>query len=106
MLLGTIRKRNGGLLCASQNFTEFAESSQGKAVLTNAVVNIFLGQDSTDIDLLQDTFKLSDGEKIFLLQAKRGEMLIRIHGESSVAFVVPFEYEKRLIEKKQFVPTA
>ena len=101
-----IRKRNGGLLCASQNFTEFAESTQGKAVLTNAVVNIFLGQDSTDIDLLQDTFKLSDGEKIFLLQAKRGEMLIRIHGESSVAFVVPFEYEKRLIEKKQFVPTA
>lgn len=96
-----IRKRNGGLLCASQNFTEFAESSQGQAVLTNAMVNIFLGQDSTDIDALQDTFKLSDGEKLFLLRAKRGEMLIRMNGESSISLVVPFEYEKKLIEKKQ-----
>lgn len=95
-----IRKRNGGLLVASQNFTEFAESSQGRAVLTNAVVNIFLHQDSTDIDLLQDTFKLSDGEKLFLLKAKRGEILIRIHGESSIAYVVPFDFEKKLIEKK------
>jgi len=97
-----IRKRNGGLLVASQNFTEFAESSQGRAVLTNAVVNIFLHQDSTDIDLLQDTFKLSDGEKLFLLKAKRGEILIRLHGESSIAYVVPFDFEKKLIEKKTF----
>lgn len=97
-----IRKRNGGLLCASQNFTEFAESSQGKAVLTNAVVNVFLGQDSTDIDLLQDTFKLSDGEKLFLLKAKRGEMLIRIHGESSIAFARSFSFEQALIEKRAF----
>ena len=101
-----IRKRNGGLLCASQNFTEFAQSPQGKAVLTNAVVNIFLGQDSTDIDALQETFKLSDGEKIFLLQAKKGEMLIRIHGESCIAFVVPFDFEKQLIERKKFVQTS
>lgn len=94
-----IRKRNGGLLVASQNFIEFANSEQGKAVLTNAVVNIFLRQDSTDIDLLQDTFKLSDGERNFLLQAKRGEILIKMGGESSVAYVMPFDYEKELINK-------
>lgn len=94
-----IRKRNGGLLVASQNFIEFANSEQGKAVLTNAVVNIFLKQDSTDIDLLQDTFKLSDGERNFLLQAKRGEILIKMGGESSVAYVMPFDYEKDLINK-------
>lgn len=99
-----IRKRNGGLLVASQNFTEFANSIQGQAVLKNAVVNIFLGQDSTDADALKETFKLSDGEILFLLTAKRGEMLVRIHGESSVVAVVPFEYEKQLIEKKQFNP--
>lgn len=92
-----IRKRNGGLLVASQNFAEFAESSQGKAVLTNAVVNIFLKQNSTDIDDVQETFKLSDGEKSFLLTAKRGEMLIRMSEESSVVEVIPFEYEKKLI---------
>ena len=66
-----IRKRNGGLLVASQNFVEFADNPQGKAVLTNTVVNIFLKQNSTDIDAVQETFKLSDGEKQFLLSAKR-----------------------------------
>lgn len=94
-----IRKRNGGLLVASQNFIEFADNPQGKAVLTNTVVNIFLKQDSTDIDAVQDTFKLSDGERNFLLGAKRGEMLIRMNGESSVAYAFPFEYEKELISK-------
>lgn len=98
-----IRKRNGGLLVASQNFTEFANSIQGQAVLKNAVVNIFLGQDSTDADALKETFRLSDGEIQFLLTAKRGQMLIRMHGDSSVALVVPFEYEKALIEKKTFI---
>lgn len=96
-----IRKRNGGLLVASQNFIEFANNEQGKSVLTNAVVNIFLRQNSTDIDALQDTFKLSDGERNFLLQARRGEILIKMNGESSVAHVMPFDYEKDLITKAQ-----
>lgn len=99
-----IRKRNGGLLVASQNFTEFANSIQGQAVLKNAVVNIFLGQDSTDADALKETFKLSDGEILFLMKAKRGEMLVRIHGESSIVLAIPFDNEKKLIEKKQFNP--
>ena len=92
-----IRKRNGGLLVSSQNFVEFADNPQGKAVLTNTVVNIFLKQNSTDIDAVQETFKLSDGEKHFLLTARRGEMLIRMNEESSVAMAVPFKYEQQLI---------
>ena len=92
-----IRKRNGGLLVASQNFIEFADNPQGKAVLTNTVVNIFLKQNSTDIDAVQDTFKLSEGEKQFLLSARRGEMLIRMNEESSVAQAIPFKYEIDLI---------
>lgn len=94
-----IRKRNGGLLVASQNFVEFANNEQGKAVLTNAVVNIFLRQDATDIDALQDTFKLSDGERNFLLAAKKGELLIKMNGESSVAYAMSFKYEQELISK-------
>lgn len=94
-----IRKRNGGLLVASQNFIEFANNEQGKAVLTNALVNIFLRQNATDIDAVQSTFKLSDGERNFLLSAKRGEMLIRMNGESSVAYALAFPFEEELISK-------
>lgn len=95
-----IRKRNGGLLVASQNFIEFETSEQGKAVLTNASMNIFLRQDASDIDSVQNVFKLSEGEKNFLLSAKTGEMLIRAGEESSVAFALSFPYEKQLIINK------
>ena len=92
-----IRKRNGGLLIASQGFSEFANNPQGKAVLTNASANIFLRTDSTDIDAVQATFKLSDGEKFFLMGAKRGEALIKMQEESTVAYAMPFGYEEQLI---------
>ena len=97
-----IRKRNGGLLVASQNFVEFENSEQGKAVLTNAVTSIFLKQNSTDIDALQDTFKLSDGEKQFLVSAKRGEILIKVAGQAAVAEVVALPMEERIITPENF----
>lgn len=94
-----IRKRNGGLLVASQNFMEFADSQQGQAVLKNAVTKILLKQDSTDIDGVQEMFKLSDGERNFLLQAQRGEALVKMSQQSSVAYVMPFDYEIEFISK-------
>lgn len=92
-----IRKRNGGLLVASQNFIEFTDSAQGKAVLSNTMVNMFLQQSPTDIDAVQETFKLSDGEKHFLLTAKQGDMLIRTSEQSALGYVYAFPFEKELI---------
>lgn len=94
-----IRKRNGGLLVASQNFREFTDSPQGRAVLSNAAANIFLKQDSSDIDAVQDTFKLSDGESDFLYSANRGEFLLRVEGESTVGYAKAFDFERELIER-------
>lgn len=96
-----IRKRNGGLLVASQNFVEFENNDQGKAVLTNASMNIFLKQDASDIDAVQETFKLSDGEKGFLLSAGTGDLLIKTGEESSTAYATSFEYEHKLITGKK-----
>ena len=92
-----ICKRNGGLLVASQNFMEFADNPQGRAVLTNTVVNILLKQNPTDIDAVQEVFKLSGGEKQYLLTAKRGQILIRMNDESSQVYVLPFPDELALI---------
>lgn len=95
-----IRKRNGGLLVASQGFEEFKNNEQGKAVLTNATTNIFLGQESTDLDAVQETFKLSDGETGFLKTCKRGELLIKTGQDGCIAFAHSFDYEKYLITGK------
>jgi type IV secretory pathway VirB4 component len=92
-----IRKRNGGLLVASQNFTEFAESPQGRAVLTNTTLQILLKQNSTDIDAVQEAFRLSDGEKSFLLSAKKGSMLIKLNGDDVIATAMPSDFERDLI---------
>lgn len=88
-----IRKRNGGLLVASQNFIEFANSNEGMAVLTNTAVRIFLQQSTTDIDALQEKFKLSDGERSFLLTASTGQILLKTETDSCLAVVraTPFE---------------
>lgn len=95
-----IRKRNGTLLVASQNFKEFADNPQGQAVLTNATVNIFLRQNPTDIDDVQNVFKLSDGERSFLISASKGNFLLKMQGESTTGFAQAFDYERYLIEKK------
>lgn len=96
-----IRKRNGGILVASQNFAEFAKNEYGRAVLTNSSINILLRQDAADIDEVQNVFKLSDGERNFLLSAKRGEMLVKIGQESTVAYAMSFPFEHEMIEKSK-----
>ena len=93
------RKRNCALLCASQNFKEFVSCPQGEAVLTNAVVNIFLKQASTDIDALQDKFKLSNGERSYLLSPRKGHFLLKMASEGTVGFAYSTDYEKYLIER-------
>lgn len=96
-----IRKRNAGLLVASQNFVEFTNSDQGNAVLNNLAVKCFLKQNETDIDALQDKFKISDGEKNFLLRAATGQVLIRTDNDVAVCNVIAFPIESEMINKSR-----
>lgn len=93
-----IRKRNAGLCVASQNFTEFVECTQGQAVLNQTAVKMFLKQNETDIDALQEKFKISDGERNFLLQSKTGEMLVKTDTVSAVCAIKAFAVEKDIID--------
>ena len=92
------RKSSGGLLIASQSFNEFVSCPQGKAILNNSSINIFLRQSETEIDDVKQVFKLSDGERSFLAGCKPGECLIKMGSESAAVYVMPFEDEMRLIE--------
>ena len=94
------RKRNSGLCVVSQGFSEFDQTPEGQAVLNNTVLKMFLRQGITDIDAVQKRFKLSDGEREFLQTAQKGQFLLKIGQESTVAYAMPFQYEKHLIERK------
>lgn len=98
-----IRKYNGSLLCASQNFREFVSRSEGRAILSNTAVKMFLRQSAEDIAEVEEMFILSSGEKSFLLGSARGEVLIKMGEESVVSEVIRFPFEEKLfndLEKK------
>lgn len=94
------RKRNCSLLVASQNFKEFASCPQGEAVLTNSVVRFFLRQSPTDIDAIQEKFKMSNGEKQYLMSPPKGHFLLKMNSESTIGYAHATDYEKYLIERR------
>ncbi len=67
------RKYYLGLATITQDVADFLNSEYGKAMLTNSSIQILLRQSPTSIDLVQDTFKLSDEEKYLLLESDVGE---------------------------------
>lgn len=95
-----IRKRNGALLVASQNFHEFVGNKVGQAILANCSINIFLKQDNKFIEAFQDYFKISDGEKSFLTTCSRGQGIIKIAQETAIVNVTGFPCESQLIERQ------
>lgn len=96
-----IRKRNGGLLVASQKLREFENCPEGQAILSNAYVKCIFRQDEVDIDVVKRAFRLSDGESDFLRKANQGEMLLKVNNESALAEVFPFPFEKALYSKNE-----
>ena len=98
-----IRKRNAGLLVASQNFIEFSSCNEGKSVLSNTAVRIFLKQSETDLHAVQEEFNLSDGETEFLRTSDIGEFLLKTDNEATVAVAVSCTMERDLLTKKNAV---
>ncbi len=67
------RKYYLGLATITQDVADFLGSKYGKAMLTNSSIQILLRQSPVSINLIQETFKLSDEEKYLLLESDVGE---------------------------------
>lgn len=96
-----IRKRNGGLLVASQNFREFVQSKEGLAVLNNSETKFLLGQAKNDREAVQAQFRLSEGEIAYLTQADKGEFLVKTNTQSAHGYAFPFPYEQQVIAEAE-----
>jgi hypothetical protein len=70
-----IRKYGGGLWCTTQNSDDFLSSDEGKTILAMSTMKFLMKQDSSTIDSVVNTFKLSPSQRSFLLGARRGEGL-------------------------------
>ncbi|HXV26658.1 MAG TPA: DUF87 domain-containing protein [Candidatus Paceibacterota bacterium] len=69
------RKYYTGMTTISQDVNDFMGVPQGKAIVTNSSMQILLKQSPASIDIIQNTFNLTDSEKYYLLEARVGHGL-------------------------------
>lgn len=67
------RKYYLGISTITQDVSDFLNSPYGVPMITNSSIQILLRQSPTSVDLVQQTFKLSDEEKYLLLESDVGE---------------------------------
>jgi type IV secretory pathway VirB4 component len=79
------RKHWCGLTTVTQDIDDLLATDLGKAVIANAATQILLGQAPQAIGALSEAFNLSEGERAFLLAARRGEGILAA-GQQRVAF--------------------
>ncbi|NKQ52004.1 conjugal transfer protein TraC [Amycolatopsis sp. K13G38] len=84
-LAKSARKYWAGLAFVSQDAGDVLSSDLGKAIVSNASTQVLLRQSTQAIDTIADAFRLSEGERAYLLAAGPGEALL-LAGTSRVAF--------------------
>lgn len=81
------RKYYLGLTTITQDVEDFLNTDKGRAVVTNASIQVLFKQSVSAIDHLTEVFFLSEGERNLLLSANVGEGLF-FAGEAHVAMQV------------------
>ncbi len=69
------RKYYLGLATITQDVEDFLRSPYGRPILTNSSMQLLLKQSPTTIDILKETFNLTEEEKFLLLESGVGEGL-------------------------------
>ncbi len=105
------RKYYLGLTTITQDVADFLNNDMGRAIIQNASMSMLMMQSPSALDVLQPTFHLSDGERVFLLNCEKGQGLF-FAGQNHVAIQVlssvqenelitsdPREIERRGINK-------
>ncbi len=90
------RKYGLGLTTVTQDVEDFLATPQGHTVLANSSVQLLMRQDSSTIDAVAHTFRLSSGEREFLLACRKGEGLFFASGNHIALRVEASPLEHRL----------
>ncbi|MGW5646212.1 VirB4 family type IV secretion system protein [Saccharopolyspora sp. NPDC003752] len=79
------RKYWAGLAFVSQDPADVLSTDLGRAIVSNATTQVLLRQGPQAIDTITEAFRLSHGERAYLLSATPGEALL-VSGANRVAF--------------------
>ncbi|MDD5144606.1 MAG: DUF87 domain-containing protein [Candidatus Pacebacteria bacterium] len=89
-----------GVTTITQDVGDFMKSDYGKPIITNSSMQILMKQSPATIDILQETFNLTQEEKNTLLEAEVGEGIF-FAGQKHVAIKVVASYVE-----DQFITTS
>jgi len=87
------RKYYTGLTTITQDVNDFLSSRFGKPIVTNSSIQILLKQSPAAIDVITETFYLTDQEKFLLLESNVGEGIF-FAGTKHVAIKVVASYSE------------
>ncbi len=90
-LVKRARKYYLGVTVISQDVEDFLGSRYGKAVVSNSSMQLLMKQSTSSIDIVAETFKLTEGEKYLLLESDVGEGLF-FAGLNHVAIKIVASY--------------
>lgn len=80
-----------GVTTITQDVSDFMKSNYGKPIITNSSIQLLLKQSPAGIDLIQETFMLTDQEKMLLLEVPVGEGIF-FAGQKHVAIRIVASY--------------
>lgn len=96
-LVKRCRKYYLGVTTITQDVNDFLISTQGKAILQNSAIQILMRQSPAAIDLIQETFQLTEGERYLLLECGVGEGIFFAGDRHAAIKVVASGMEDQLI---------
>jgi conjugal transfer ATP-binding protein TraC len=87
------RKYYAGLTTITQDIGDFMASRYGKPIVTNSSIQLLLRQSPASVDLIAETFYLTDHEKFLLLESNVGEGIF-FAGTKHVAIKIIASYSE------------
>lgn len=94
------RKYLVALTTITQDVEDFLKSPYGKPIITNSAITFLMKQAPATINLVGETFSLSEGEKKYLLLAERGRGLIIAGSNRVPVYILPSYAEDQIISTR------
>lgn len=96
-LVKRCRKYYLGVTTITQDVNDFLRSPYGQAILNNSALQMLMKQSPAAIELVQQTFRLTEGEKYLLLESGVGEGIFFAGSKHAAIKVVASYTEDQLI---------
>jgi type IV secretory pathway VirB4 component len=92
-----IRKYYGGLTTITQDISDFMASRYGKPIISNSSIQLLMKQSQSSIDVIKDTFYLTDREKYLLMESRVGEGIFFAGNKRAAIQVVSSYNEDKIV---------